>query len=389
VFHAVVSRQLGPAVYAEFSVLYALMIALSRPVNILSGAVTRVAVTGRATGVDFKEIKSFSLRLGFFVALTVGLGPVILSPLIRDFLKAGDLPIFILVGLSLFIWSFTGVLRGLFSSVEAFGVISYTTTAELFIRAVCGIGLVLLGLKAFGAIASSVFGASAVFILLYAKRKYIINAYNERLKQGAPESGFKNITAKVFFIALPVGFFLELDMLLVKRFFSPEDAGIYAAAALIGKGLLAFSMIASAVVYPKLIEERLNKKGLLAFLWGLGITVILFLSGYAFLKLFGKPVVGLLFGDKYHGVIELVPVYACSIIPLAVHLQIANFKGAIGGWVEGAWLWLLLAGYYLSLTLFSSAVHSYLQAIFIFHLIAAPLSFILLYFRHGLKRSNN
>ena len=364
------------------------MIALSRPVNILSGALTRVAVTGRAAGIDFEEIKKFSFKLGLLLALFAGIVPIVLSPVIRGFLKTDGLLVFIPLGITLFIWSLTGVLRGLFASIEAFGIISYTTTAELFIRAVCGIVLVLLGLKAFGAIASSVFGASAVFILLYAKRKYIINAYNERLRQGTPESGFKNITAKVFFIALPMGFFLELDMLLVRRFFSPEDAGIYAAAALIGKGLLAFSMIASAVVYPKLIEERLSRKGVFAFLWGIGITIILFLSGYAFLKLFGKPVVGLLFGDKYHGVIELVPVYASSIIPLAIHLQIANFKGAIGGWVEGAWLWLLLAGYYLSLTLFSSSVHSYLQAIFVFHMITAPLSFIILYLRHRQKRGN-
>ncbi len=359
------------------------MIALSRPVNILGWAITRVAVTGRATGIDFEEIKKFSIKLGLAVALIIGLGPLLLSPIIRMFLKTESLLLFLPLGLTLFIWSLTGILRGLFTSIEAFGVLSYTATVELFVRAVCGITLVLLGLKVFGAIAGSAFGALCVFLLLFGRRRYIVERYNERKQQGISGGGFSSIATRVFFIALPTGFFLELDLLLAKRFFSPEEAGIYAAAALIGKGLLMFSTVASAVVYPKLVEERLSNKGVIAFLWGVGIALLLFVTGYGFLKLFGEPVVGLLFGDKYRGVVGLVPAYVLALIPLAVHLQVTNYKGAIGGWIEGMWLWIVLGGYYLSLELFSSTLHSYLWAIFIFHLVTAPLSFFILYLRHN------
>jgi len=377
-----VSRKLGPPLYAEFSVLYALMIALSRPVNILSWAITRVGVIGRATGTDFEDVKRFSIKLGLAVALIIGIGPMLLSPLIQTFLKTGTLYLFLPLGLTLFIWSLTGILRGLYTSIEAFAVLSYTTIAELFIRALCGISLVLLGFRVFGALSGSVFGALSVFILLLSRRKYISEVYNDRKKQGISEEGFRSITTKVFFIALPTGFFLELDLLLAKRFFSPEEAGIYAASALIGKGLLMFSTVASAVVYPKLVEERLSRKGITAFLWGVGITLILFASGYIFLNFLGKPVVLLLFGDKYTGVTGLVPLYALALIPLALHLQITNYKGAIGGWIEGGWLWFILCGYYLYLEKFSSSLYSYLWAIFFFHLATAPLSGLILYLRH-------
>jgi hypothetical protein len=143
-----------------------------------------------------------------------------------------------------------------------------------------------------------------------------------------------------------------------------------------------FSTIASTVIYPKLIEERLSKKGVIAFLWGVGITLLLFVVGYLLLKPLGKPVIGLLFGDKYKGVIELVPRYVLALIPLAVHLQITNYKGAIGSWVEGVWLWIVLGGYYFSLELSSSTLTSYLWAIFKFHLVMAPISFFLLYLRY-------
>lgn len=363
------------------------MIALSRPVSILSWAITRIGVIGRTTGIDFEEVKKFSIKLGLAVALIIGFVPLLLFPFISVFLKVENLLLFLPLGLTLFIWSLTGILRGLFTSIESFGVLSYTSIAELFIRALCGISLVLLGFRVFGALAGSVFGALSVFILLLSRRKYISEVYNDRKKQGISEEGFRSITTKVFFIALPTGFFLELDLLLAKRFFSPEEAGIYAASALIGKGLLMFSTVASAVVYPKLVEEKLSKKGIIAFLWGISITLILFASGYIFLNLIGKPVVLLLFGDKYTGVTGLVPLYALALIPLALHLQITNYKGAIGGWIEGGWLWFVLGGYYLYLEKFSSSFNSYLWAIFIFHLTTAPLSGIILYLRHKKRTS--
>lgn len=365
------------------------MIALSRPVNILSGAIARVAVSGRYAGTDFDKIKRFCMKLGIAMALIVGTVPIIFSSLISIFLKTGSLFLFLPIGLTLFFWSLTSILRGLYTSIESFGVLSYASAVELFIRALCGIILVILGLQVFGALIGSAFGALSVLVLLFSRRKNIVKIYNERKQQGSSEESFGSISTKVFFIALPTGFFLELDLLLAKRYFAPEEAGIYAAAALIGKGLLMLSTVASTVVYPKLVEEKLNKKGIIAFLWGVGITILLFVCGYFFLVILGKHVIELLFGDKYLGTVDLVSSYVLALVPLAIHLQVTNYKGAIGGWIEGAWLWLLLGGYYVSLEIFSSSVHSYLWAIFFFHAIMTPLSALILYFRHKEKANEN
>jgi O-antigen/teichoic acid export membrane protein len=291
--------------------------------------------------------------------------------------------------LTLFLWSLTAILRGLFTSIESFGILSYAGGIELFVRALCGIILVLLGFQVFGALVSSALGALAVFFLLLRKRNLLAEAYNRRKQHNTSGEGFGSITSKVFFITIPTGFFLELDLLLAKRFFSPEEAGIFAAATLIGKGLLMFSIIASTVIYPRLVEEKLSKRGISAFLLGVGITLLIFIPGGIFLKIFGQPVVALLFGDKYTAVVGLVHLYAIALIPLAIHLQVTNYKGAIGGWVEGIWLWLVLGGYYVSLEMFSSSIHSYLYAIFLFHAIAAPLSAVILYFRQKQKANED
>ena len=74
------AENLAPPLYAEFSVVHALLLALSRPVSILSGVITRVAVTGRSNGADFKDTKHFCMKLGVIIALLVGFGSAIFSP---------------------------------------------------------------------------------------------------------------------------------------------------------------------------------------------------------------------------------------------------------------------------------------------------------------------
>lgn len=379
VFHAVVSRRLGPPLYAEYSILYGLMIALSRPLWTLSSAITRVAVSGRAAGHEFDQVQGFSLRVGVITSIIIGACVIALSPVLRGFLKVNSLLSFIFIGATLSIWSLCGVLRGLFASVELFSIISYTSIVELLVRAVAGIALVIMGFKITGALSGSLLGAMVLLSYLWQNKDRVQKLYEERLGGRKVLDKFRWIIAKVFFISIPVAFFFELDLLLIKRAFPAEEAGIYAASALMGKSLLMFSALAAAAIYPRLIEQRLNKGGFITFLWGLGITVFLFAAGYVLLKFFGRPFINLLFGDKYGGVVELVPRYILAIVPLAFHIQVTNYKSAVGGWVEGFWLWLILGAYLLSLEYSSAGLDLYLQTIFIFHLVTAPLSFVVLY----------
>lgn len=379
-FHAVSSRKLGPSLYAEFSILYALLLAFAWPINTLSSAVTRVAVTAREAGANFARIERFVTKLGLAMALALGIWPILFYPLLRTFLNIEGFYSFLLIGVTLFLWSISGVIRGLLSSIEAFGIISSTGIFELFVRAIFGILLVLLGMKVFGAIVSSTIGAFFVLALLVKQRPLVESAYNKGKQTFMFKENLGKITLNLFLMNLPVGFFIELDRLLAKRFFL-QEAGIYSASALIGKEILIFSGLASSVVYPKLIKERLSEKGIRVFLWGVGITIISFGFGYLFIRFFGSDVIGLLFGDKYSAVVDLTPFYIVALIPLACHLQVISYKGAVGGWIEGNWLWFVLAAYYLALELCSSTLDNYLKTIFLFHLAFAPASLLVLYLR--------
>ncbi|MBZ0156866.1 MAG: oligosaccharide flippase family protein [Alphaproteobacteria bacterium] len=385
-FHAVASRKLGPPLYAEFTVLYTLLFTLSRPVPVLATAVARVAVLGRGEGRDFGEIRRFSFRLGTALSLGLGLGTVLLAPLFEHFLHAGNRKLFLFLGLTLFIWGMAGIYRGLLVSLEHFRDISYADTLEMLVRAACGSFLLLAGFGSAGAFWSVAAGALVLFVLVLRRGEKIEEGYTRRLQNGDSKGSASTIAGKVFLIALPVGLFTELDTLLIKRLFSPDEAGMYAAAALIGKGLLLFSVALSSVLYPRLVEGGRDKRGLRTFLLGVKGVLLLFCAGFLFLLVAGEPFIALLFGPQYRNVAAFAPWYLLSLTPLALHLQIANYKSAIGGRKEGLWLWGILAGYFICLEAFSSTLSVYLYAIFLFHSLAAPLSFLFLYRRHRGRR---
>ena len=110
------------------------MIALSRPVSIVSWAIARIGVTGRTAGIDFEDVKKYSLRLGLTIACVIAVIPILFSPLLSKFLKTGHLLFFLPIALTLFLWSLTAILRGLFTSIESFGILSYANGIELFVR---------------------------------------------------------------------------------------------------------------------------------------------------------------------------------------------------------------------------------------------------------------
>ncbi|MBI3926571.1 MAG: oligosaccharide flippase family protein [Armatimonadetes bacterium] len=114
------------------------------------------------------------------------------------------------------------------------------------------------------------------------------------------------------FLSERTGFFL------VNLFLLPAAAGVYAIAAQISDRLLMLSLAASTVLLPRLstLEDPAPRAALTArfagLAMGLSALVCVLLAGLA------RPVIGLLFGDRY---LEAVPVLQCLLVAVpAVNL---------------------------------------------------------------------
>ncbi|MFN3535063.1 MAG: hypothetical protein ACK4WB_06715, partial [Desulfatiglandales bacterium] len=250
---------------------------------------------------------------------------------------------------------------------------------ETFSRASIGIILVLLGAGVMGALGSSAMGA---FLALWfgAKRVGVFRERRPYHRESFKVGDFWSTTGKVFIIAMPVGFFQEMDVMLAKRFFLPDFAGLYASCALVGKGLLAFGGVFSTLIYPKLVRAQLSKDGIKDFLYGVGFVSLVFGIGFFLAKIFRNEILFYLFGREFLSGAEILPYYVIAILPLAIHCQLMNYMIAVGGIKEGLWLWITLLAYYFLLELFSSSWKTYLSSLFIAHILFTLMGFMILFY---------
>jgi len=383
-FHAFLSRKLGPGLYAEFSAIYAFMLALSRPSNLIVGLMARLVLTAWKSNRGVLKAFAFGERLTFLSALFLGSIPLILYPFLSTWLKIMSFNLFLIVSFTLIVWSILAGIRGAVTAVENFKALALAGMGEAFVRAMFGIALVWAGYNIVGGLVSSAIGGTFAIFVLYPIYRKIKERFKGDLRSEKFSDYLRN-TLNVILISIPVGFFLELDVALSKRFFAPAEAGIYAAAALIGKGVLMFSTLFAGIIYPKLIKAGFSSEGLRNLLFGLIFTIFIFANAFWVCFLFGKHIVVIFFGSQFLQAHDLLYKYAIAILPLAMHLQITNYAVAIGGLREAIWLWISLLVYYAIIELSKKTFNNYLSAIFATHLILMPITFAIIYFNNKFR----
>jgi len=386
VFHAFLSRKIGPSLYAEFSAIYAFMLALSRPSGLIITVMARLILNAWKSKAKVMEAFLFGERLAFLTAVILGSIPLILYPFLSTWLKVKTFNFYLIVSFTLIVWSTLAVLRGAVTAVENFRTLALAGAAEAIVRAVFGIILVWLGFNIMGALVSSAIGGAFAILVLYKSYKNVKESFNTDGRSNKSTEYLRN-TLSVILISIPVGFFLELDVALAKRFFDPTEAGIYAASALIGKGVLMFSTLFAGVIYPKLIKSGYSYEGLRNIWLGLIFTITIFGNAFWICLLFGKYIVVIFFGNQFFQAHELLYKYIVAILPLALHLQITNYATAIGGIKEAIWLWISLLIYYVAIEFNNDSFNNYLSTIFIVHFLLMPLTFVMIYLNNRVKFS--
>ncbi len=368
-FHALVSRWLGPSIYAELSVILSLLFAVFKIVPIIASSIARVIISARCQDIDMSGVFRFSKRVGMITALLLCLVFLLSINHFSTLLNINTSNLILPISLILLIWGLTTVPYGLLISVEGFKIISFAEVIEVAVRFILALTLVYYGLMVSGALWGIFVGSFVMYIILFIKSKEITICSGTKNSHASDMTKMKSMLIKTIFIAIPVGFFVEMDTLLIKRYFIAHDAGIYSASARIGKGLLILSTVASSVIFPRLVQERISKHGIKIFLYSTAITVFIFIMGFVFLTIEGEPFILFLFGSQYIEAAKLAHVYVISLMPLAIHIQLMSYVTAIGNIKEGLWLWFLLVLYTMSLEFFSVSINGYVFVIASFHTI--------------------
>jgi len=334
VFHVLLGRMLGPADYGILMSLISLLMIISVPAGALQTVITKYVSQFKAKE-EYAKINRLilvSIKRLFWYGLLAFLVFAFLSGYVAAFLRIPSRVPVIVLGLVLLVSIILPVLSGGLQGLQIFEHLGGYIITGGVLRVVFGVLLVSLGLGVSGAIGASALSTAIVLVLAFVSLRFIYGWKDENVRLNSSEMYryFWPVLATVLcFMVLT-----NTDIILVKHFFSPVEAGHYSAAAVFGKIVLFLPAAIVMVMFPKTSELHALEKDSSLILWksllGVGFLCGVVTAGYF---LFPRLIVSVLFGVKYLSAVPLIGLFGLAMtffslvnILIFYHLSVHNLR---------------------------------------------------------------
>lgn len=209
---------------------------------------------------DFEQARLFLLKItkplilvGFVFLFTF----IFFANEIGNFFNIKDESIIVIVGFIIFV-SYLGIINtGVLQAKLEFKFISLSNVVSALIKLLVGVILVFFGFGLKGAIWVLFFSGIGLFVISFIPLRFIFKIkrksreipaihFRELLSYGAPSA-----IATLSLISL-----ISMDILLVKHFFDPLQAGIYAGLSLVGRVIFFLTAPISMVMFGLIVQKR-------------------------------------------------------------------------------------------------------------------------------------
>lgn len=350
VYHLVMGRILGPSAYGVLASLYSILYLVSIVPSSASVAIVKFISSSKEEEIYsiYQAIKKFVLNLAVFLSFTF----LFLSSPIAKFLNLDNIWLVIVISPTLFFMLITLVNQAASQGLILFWGNVIPTLISSLTKFVVGVALVLLGWSVLGAIYAVLLGSVLAFFYSF----WFIKKNLKKAKRTAVSlKPFLSYSLPVLIQALAFTSLFSTDVLLVKHFFEPHEAGIYAALSTLGKIIFFATSPIAATMFP-IVSQRLargenyHKIFLMAFYLTLSVSLAIIL----FYWLFPEMVIKVLYGSAY-----------------------------LSARAELVWMGLFLLFYSLSSLLVNYSLSLGKSGIVIFPFVGALLQIILIWFWHG------
>jgi O-antigen/teichoic acid export membrane protein len=181
-----------------------------------------------------------------------------LAPVIGRFLNVSDLTLVYIVGFSVF-FGFLGIVNRAFLQAKMnFGYIAMIVFLGSFAKLSSGVFLVWQNFRVQGALMAFVIAFILPYVLSFIPLRYL---FHQSIQKEQLELGrMIRYGCKAVFTMLGLTSFVTTDVLLVKHFFNPEAAGLYAGITIAGKIIFFFSAPVGSVMFPLIVKKYAQKK---------------------------------------------------------------------------------------------------------------------------------
>lgn len=314
VFHIYMGRALGPSGYGILASLLSLSVIVSVPAGSLQAVITKY-VAGFKAKNQYGQIRYFLFRLVrrmFWYCIVAFVIFVLFSGMISAFLKVPSRVPVVIMGIVMLVSFFSPIVNGGLQGLQNFRHLGANMIAGAVLRLVFGVLLVLFGFGVSGAVASLALSAMGAFLLALIPLRFLF--YEKMDNYGLNSSEIKQYFWPVVVVLFSFSLLTNIDVVIVKHFFAPSQAGNYAAAAIFGKIVLFFPGAIAMVMFPKTAElhaleedtRPILKKSLLMVA---GLCSLVTIGYFVFPFL----IVSLLFGSRYYQSVPLMGLFGVAM----------------------------------------------------------------------------
>ena len=329
-FNLILGRWLGPADFSDLSIIVTLFLIVIFLTATLQTITARFAAVHTSDGDEEKiaRLRETMLRwawqIGGIILLVFALG----AKFWQHFFHTQSALPFVIFAAGLPFYLAQGVNRGILQGQTRFKALALSYQAEMWTRLLFGIGFAYIGWGVEGGVA----GLSLSFIATWYASHYANRAIPKM--PAIPVSEQKELLA--YSGGVSVAYLSQIlinnsDILIIKHFFSPEDAGQYAALALIGRVIFFATWAVVTTLFP-IVAQKHQRGERHAHLLGLGLGLVVLVSSVTISASYFFPelIVSILFGKAYLVMAPLLWLYAVATSLYALANVIVNYQLSIG-----------------------------------------------------------
>jgi O-antigen/teichoic acid export membrane protein len=288
-------RYLGPSVYGDVAAMLALFALISLPLGSVQSLLAReVAQLSSVEAIG--ALLRRSMRIGALLGLGLfALGVALVVP-IRELLNIDSSSI-VLAGVSaLFFAVVAVVLFGFLQGLLRFNALGVSYATGGVARVILVVPALLLGFGATGALYVNTLAGALVCVIAAIALRSLLRLH---VAEAAPH--LDRPQAAVLLIgSLAFASLTNVDILLAAYFFSGSVAGVYAAAALVGKIVLFLPVAIVTVLLPKAATRAAaGFASLRILLASLGVTLVICLVATVLLALVPESLLVHAFGGDF------------------------------------------------------------------------------------------
>ena len=330
-----VARLLGPADFSHAAAAVTILMLISAITLAFQLVCTKLVA--KSTSLEAKAAVFQHLhKKAWWVGIGLGAAMLAASSVLSSYLRLSSPWIIILLAVGLTIYIPLGVKRGGLQGTCRFRGLSWNMAAEAIAKFGAAMVLIEMGFGVLGAVAAISGSVIFAYFLPDAAHELRVKAISTSGKLHLGET----VQAIVFFVGQVI--ISNIDILMVKHFFPPDVAGLYAAIALVGRLLYfgAWSIVSAMFPVSAGTSEERQAPALLALplLMVTGMSAVFVLLLAAFPQLVFRALFGAHFVTAVEGLNWLLSmnaaatgIYAISVVLITYEMsrRIANT-----GWLQ-------------------------------------------------------